>query len=311
MGSNVSIKAVSFACAAGIALAGSIALASDIDRGAAGCPAGSEPARSQTAVGRGGGSHTENRGHGHRRGHAAPLVVGPTCNILEMVVPQSSTYRPDVRGATRADRARARTLLRGVNAFCRSHSASELMAGWVAADGDQRPPTHFFNPDRPGSLGLDPSNPRAVLVYGQEIGGVMFTGTPLPLLGSIPRAHTHDASRPREMLHVYCATNLAEAFTPSRQLGVLADSIALRQKVRPRVAQLVDPQLTLILRQVRDDLGGELPRVAPRTIATPEMADPILHAKREEIRQSLFLLAEPQLRTVLSMIKSGSRRPPS
>jgi len=302
----VSIKVVFSAFAIGIAIAGSMALASDVERGMAQCPAGSEPVRSQSAAVGVQGGHAEIRRHG--QGHEGHLVIGPTCNLVEMVSPQSSTYRPDVDGASRADRARARRLLRGVNAFCHRHSAAELMAEWVPKDGSQTP-THFFNPHRRGSWGLDPSNPRAVLVYGDQIGGVMFTGTPLPPLGSIPRAHTHDASRPREMLHVYCADNLTEAFTPSRQLGVLADTIALRQNVRPRVGYLVDPQLTRILGQVRGYLGGELPRVEARTIATPKLGDPILRAKREEIRQSLFFLAEPQLRAVLSLIKGDSRRP--
>lgn len=303
----MSIRAVFFFCAAGIALAGSLALATYVDRGVGGCPAGSEPARARIAHEGHKGDATEHRGHGH--GNAEHLVVGPTCNLSEVVAPPSSTYRPDVRGASRADRARARRLLRGVNGFCRSHSASELMAGWVPGNGDETPATHFFNPDRRGSLGLDPSNPRAALVHGHEIGGVMFAGAPLPSLGSIPRTHTHDASRPREMLHVYCATNLAEAFTPNRRLGVMADSIALRQKVRPQVANLVNRQLTAILRYVRDDLGDELSRVDPRTITTPEPTHPIQRAKRDEIRQSLVLLAEPQLRTVLAMIKGGSQRP--
>lgn len=300
---GVSIRAGIFACAAGVALAGSIALASVVDRGATDCPPGSSPVHSRPDDDAQRGGSGEPPGQGH--GHAGHLLVGPTCNLVEMVGPQHSRYRPDVAGASRADRAQARRLLQGVNAFCRDQSAPEVMATWVPGEGNQEPPTHFFNPDRRGSLGLDPSNPRAVLVYGQQIGGVMFTGSPLPHLGSIPRAHTHDASRPREMLHVYCSTNLAEAFTPSRQLGVLADSIALRQKIRPRVAYLMDPQLTAVLRQVREEVGGELPRVEPETIATPEMADPVLRAKRVEIRQSLLVLTEPELKRVLTMVKGG------
>ena len=301
----MSIRAVFFCCAAGIALAGSIALAAYVDRGLGECPVGSQSARARIAhVGHPGGA-TGHRGHG--QGNAGHLMVGPTCNLSEMVAPPSSTYRPDVRGASRADRARARSLLRGVNSFCRSHSASELMAGWVPGTGDETPATHFFNPDRRGSLGLDPSNPRAALIYRHEIGGVMFAGTPLPPLGSIPRTHTHDASRPREMLHVYCTTNLAEAFTPNRQLGVMAASIALRQKIRPQVAHLVNPRLTVILRNVRGDLGDELSRVGPPAIATPEPTHPIQRAKRDEIRRSLLFLTEPKLRTVLAMIKGGSQ----
>jgi hypothetical protein len=292
------------AWAAGVVLAGSLVLASNSDRGTPACPVGSEPARPQTADMRPTSGRPAN--HPHDQGHAAGLTLGPTCNLSEMVAPPSSTYRPDVRQASRADRTRARRLLRGVNAFCRSHSATAVMAGWVPGAGDPAAPSHFFNPDRRGSWGLDPSNPRAVLVYGHEIGGVMFTGTPLPSLGSIPRAHTHDTSRRREMLHVYCTSNLADAFTPSRRLGVLADSIGLREKIRPRVASLVEPRLSLVTRQLHDDLGSERPRVAPRMIATPEMADPVLRARRAEVRQALLLLSEPQLRTVLSLIRGGS-----
>jgi hypothetical protein len=46
-----------------------------------------------------------------------------------------------------------------------------------------------------------------------------------------------------------------------------------------------------------------------RTITTPEPTHPIQRAKRDEIRQSLLSLAEPQLRTVVSMIKGGPQRP--
>ncbi len=306
----MSIRAVSLVYVTGIAIAVWVALAMGGDRGEAECPRGSQPAPSQASEHRHDGGHAEHGGHGHRQ--ARRLVLGPTCNLLERVAPQSSKYRPDVRGASWADRVRARRLLRGVNEFCQSQSVSELMARWVPGSTNQATPTHFFNPDRRDSLGLDPSNPRAVLVYGHEIGGVMFTGTPLPRLGSIPRAHSHDPSRPREMLHVYCATTLKEAFTPSRQLGVLEDSIALRQKIRPRVAYLIDPQLTAILRQVRTFVGaGEIPRARPGTIPTSEGVDPVLRAKRDEIRQSLFLLTEPQLRTVLSMIEASPQRPPA
>ena len=307
---SVSIKAGLFACAAGAVIAGSIGLASVVDGGQVACPTGPDPARSRTAdVGHGAG---HDGSHGQSHGHAGHVPVGPTCNRVEMVAPQNSRYRPDVAGASRADRTRARTLLRGVNAFCRNHSASEVMAAWLPGKADQTPPTHFFDPDRRGSLGLDPSNPRAVLIYGGEIGGVMFTGTPLPSLGSIPRAHTHDASHPREMLHVYCATSIREAFTPSRRLGVLADTIALRQEIRPRIAHLVDPRLTAILRQAREYVGDDVPPVESQAIATPPTADPVLRAKREEIRQSLFVMTEPELRKVLTMVKGippgGSQR---
>jgi hypothetical protein len=285
----LSIKIGIVAWAAGAVLAGSIAAASVVEQDPA-CPTGSQAAHTGTA----------DAGHGH--GH---VMVGPTCNLVEMVGPEDSTYRPDVTRASRADRAQARSLLGGVNEFCRTHSAAEVMDTWVPGEGNARP-SHFFNPDRAGSLGLDASDPRAVLIYRGQIGGVMFTGRPLPPLGSIPRAHTHDLSRrPREMLHVYCTTNLAEAFTPSRTLGVLADSIALRKRIRPLVAYLPEPGLTVVLDAVREYVGGALPHVDPRGITTPGPADPVLRAKREEIRQSLLLLSEPQLRRILSLIRGS------
>lgn len=301
----MSIKGAVVACAAGVGLAAAIALPSVIDHSETGCPPASELVASQTAAAGQGGGHGDEHGHGHGHG-GRRLLVGPSCNLVETAAPPDSKYRPDVAGASRADRQRARALLRGANEFCRSHSAAELTAAWLPGQGAETP-THYFNPDRRGSLGPEPSNPRAALVYRGEIAGVMLTGTPLPHLGSIPRAHTHDESRPREMVHVYCTANLADAFTPSRQLGVLADSIALRHKIRPRITHLVDPRLAAIHRQVRAYLGSDLPRVEPSTVETPA-ADPARRAQRQEIRQSLLLLTEPELRAVLSMVKAVSSR---
>ena len=247
------------------------------------------------------GTH-HGHGSGKEHGHRSRIVVGPTCNVLETVSPEDSTYRPRVARAPRQDRARARSLLADVNEFCTSTSPSELMAEWVPGTTTPTKPTHYFNPDRRGSLGLDPANPRAVLVYRQRIGGVMFTGVPLPSLGSIPRPHTHDPTGGREMLHVYCTSNLADAFTPDRELGVLADTIVLRQKVRPLVADLHEPWLTAALRVAREHVGDELPRVDPRTIA-PGLGDAALRAKREELRQALMLVSEAQLRRLLAMVR--------
>ncbi len=294
----MSVRAVIVVITAGAVLAGSVACTSQVDQDRVACRT---DARGQAAGG--GGNHGGVDGRrGHTRGH---VMVGPTCNLVEMVGPEDSTYRPDVAGATRADRARAQELLRGVNEFCRTHSAQELMAEWVPGEANPARPTHFFNPDSRGSLGLEPSNPRAVLIYEQRIGGVMFTGVPLPSLGSIPRAHSHDMSRPREMVHVYCTTNLTEAFTPNRQLGVLADVIALRGKARPLVSHLVQPRLGEVLSLVREYVGEQLPRVDPRAMTPPGLADPIMWAKREQLRQSLMLLSEPQLRRVLWLLAAN------
>ena len=301
---SVSVKAVIVACAAAAGVAGSVALGSLLAPDAIVCPPGSLPGPERNAgVARG---HDHGDGHGPAHGRPGQVVLGPTCNVVELAAPPDSTYRPDVTGASRADRARARRLLSGVNEFCRNHTASDITSRWLAGQASQTSPTHFFNPDRRGSLGLDPMNPRAVLVYRQGIGGVMFTGTPLPRLGSIPRAHTHDPSRPREMLHVYCADDVAEAFTPSRQRGVLVDSIALRQKIRPRVAGVVDPHLAAVHRRMSSYVGHELSPAEPRS-DTDQLVDPVLRARRDQIRQSLVLLTEPELRTVWAMVRGAPR----
>jgi hypothetical protein len=292
----VSIKAVIVTVAAGAAIAGSVALTSQVaDPDRAACRAG---AHAQSADPAAAHDHAEE----HERHSAGHVMLGPTCNTVEMVGPEDSTYRPDVAAATPTDRARARKLLRGVNEFCRTHSAQEIMAEWTPGDTNPSEPTHYFNPDGRGSLGLDPTNPRAVLIYQERIGGVMLTGVPLPSLGSIPRAHSHDMSRPREMVHVYCTTDLAEAFTPDRRLGVMADVIALRGEVRPLVSGLLQPQLGEALRFAREHAGDELQRVDPREAPPTTLADPRLWAKREELRRSLMLLGEPRLRRLLRMV---------
>lgn len=308
---SVSFKAVIVACAAGAAVAGSVALTSVID-GPTSCPPRSRPAESSSAEpGQPGGHGQHHGGRDERHVNRVNRVsVGPTCNLVETATPPDSTYRPDVRRAPRADRDRARVLLRGVNRFCRTHSAAEITTAWEPGEGALGSPSHYFNPDRRGSLGLDPSSPRAALVYRQGLAGVMFTGTPLPSLGSIPRAHTHDTSRPREMLHVYCTPDLADAFTPSRERGVMADSIELRQKIRTLLPRAASTRLSAMLRWVREHTGDAVPPVEPSTVSAPEVRDPVARARRMEIRHSLLHLREPQLRDVLSMVRDATATAP-
>ena len=249
------------------------------------------------------GLHGEaSRGH---HGSARDLVsVGPTCNKVEIVAPYGSTYVPDVRRATAADRAQARTLLTGVNQFCSSHSAAELQSAWRPGSHPDEP-THFFNPDK-RSRGLDAGNPRAALIYDNTLGGVMLSGAPLPSLGSIPRAHSHDESDPVEMLHVYCTANLQDAFTPNRLLGVEADAHALRLKIGPALLDLQPQQLRGVLSQARRFVAGRAVDLSGIAVPADAAADPVLQAMRIEIRRSLRQLNEPQLRRVwTSMTRRG------
>jgi hypothetical protein len=188
-----------------------------------------------------------------------------------------------------------------VNEFCDRHPVETLTDTWLP--GPSAPPgaTHRFNPDR-DSRGLDPANPRAALVYAGKLGGVMFVGRPLPSLGSIPRPHHHD-DKPSEMLHVYCTNNLRDAFTPSRRLGVKADLPPLRLWIRPAVMDLDEAQLREVLDRVRGYAGDDLAAVTP-VEQVDGGPDPVLQALRTEIRRSLMLLDEPQLRSIRSLMRA-------
>jgi hypothetical protein len=237
--------------------------------------------------------------------------TGPSGNKVEMVDPNESRYVPNVRQAPARSRTKARELLAGVNQFCQSQSPADIEATWRAGHSNPASPTHYFNPE-PGSSGLDPANPKAALMDHGRIGGVMFTGQPLPYLGTIPRAHGHDAmamgsGEGVEMVHVYCRSNLRvksirEAFTPNRQLGVLADTIKLRLRIRPAVMDLNRRQL----RQVRTKIRGYVGRPQDTQVSSTGSGgpDPVLQAMRTEIRESLMTLNEPQLRSVWRLMRS-------
>jgi hypothetical protein len=109
-------------------------------------------------------------------------------------------------------------------------------------------------------------------------------------------------SMPVEMVHVYCTPNLRDAFTPNRWLGVMADVRALRQEIRPAVSGLQPPELGVVRAAVRAYTGVRGPAVnaAP---AIPGGPDPVLQAKRTEIRSSLMVLSEPQLRRLWSLVR--------
>lgn len=235
-------------------------------------------------------------------------MVGSTGNCVELVDPADSTYIPNIAAASLADRAKAQRLLDGANNFCRNRSVAEIEATWRPGKSDPSHPTHYFNPD-PSSRGLNPANPRAALVYGGKLGGVMFTGAPLPYLGTIPRAHTHTgmamgSDMGVEMVHVYCTPGLKEAFTPNRMLGVKAATIALRLKIRPAVMDLNRWQLRAVRAKVRGYAGDRLAPVAPTGTSADGGPDPVLQAMRTEIRNSLMLLTETQLRSVWRLMQS-------
>lgn len=251
---------------------------------------------------------TSGSGH-HMHAAAAGTMVGPSGNRLEMVTPDASRYVPKVLRAPARARDRARQLLRGVNRFCANHTVAQLKAGWRPGTNHAHP-THYFNPAT-GASGLNPARPKAALVYDGKVGGVMFTGKPLPYLGPIPRAHMHDhaemgGARGVEMVHVYCTSNLTvksvrEAYTPNRQLGVLADTLRLRLRIRPAVMDLNRRQLREVRAKVRGYVGEHPVQVQDGTSGGP---DPQMQAMRTEIRRSLMDMNEAQLRSVWRLMRS-------
>lgn len=254
-----------------------------------------------------GGAHTASQSGLRTDGMDGSVYIGPTGNMVEMVAPDNSTYIPDIAAASATDVTKAQRLLDGANQFCRTHTVAWVKANWRPGKSNPSNPTHYFNPD-PNSRGLDPSNPRAALVYDGQMGGVMLTGAPLPYMGTIPRAHSHTTmtmggAMGVEMVHVYCTEGLKEAFTPNRMLGVKAAMIELRLMIRPAIMNLDKAQLREVRALVRSCCGDRLAPVAPDYTDTSG-ADPVLKAMRTEIRNSLMLLTEAQLRSVWSLMQS-------
>jgi hypothetical protein len=288
----------SLASAAAIAvMAGTVSLSTAFAPGAiAGASPGSEARATSLAAGMGGGCSM-----GSKR--------GPTGNCVEMIDPADSTYIPNIAAASMRAHTKAQRLLDGVNRFCRTHTVAGLRGRWRTGHTHPSNPTHYFNPDRNSAGVLHPANPRAALVYDGKVGGVMFTGTPLPHLGSIPRAHTHasmemGSSKGVEMVHVYCTKSLKKAFTPNRLLGVKAFMITLRLQIRPAVMNLNKWQLRAVRHKVRAYCGDRLKHIAPVAGSGSGGPDPLLAAMRTEIRNSLMLLTETQLRRVRHLMRS-------
>jgi hypothetical protein len=231
------------------------------------------------------------------------IMVGPTGNTVEMVDPDQSTYVPDIVGASAGDVDKAQTLLNGVNHFCATHTVAGLKdSAWRPGKTLATAQTHLFNPNT-DSKGLDPTNPRAALVYDGVVAGVMFNGTPLPSLGTIPRAHGHaDMAMAVEMVHVYCTPNLKYAYTPNRQLGVMLPVFHLRLEIRPAIMNLTPVHLQAVRDKVRGYIG--MAAAAKATVATKSGPDPVLSAMRDEIRRSLMLLNLSQLRSVWHLMQS-------
>jgi hypothetical protein len=234
--------------------------------------------------------------------HGPPMVmIGKSGNKIEMVDPDHSTYVPNLAAASAKDVRKAQRLLDGVNQFCRTHTVAMLKPTWRPGHSRSTSQTHLFNPVH--SQGLNTASPTAALIYDGKVAGEMLNGDPLPYLGTIPRAHGHaDMAMAVEMLHVYCTPNLRYAFTPNRQLGVMLPVFHLRLKIRPAVMNLNSAQLQAVVAKVRGYTGRSAATKATRPARGGP--DPVLAAMRTEIRRSLMVLSEHQLRSVWRLMQS-------
>lgn len=291
----------SLVCSATVAvLAGTVGLTAPVSAAFAGSHLGSQAPATRWVTGMGGGCpmHTTRDAHG---------------NCVEHLDPSNSMYIPDVAAASTRSRNRAERLQNDANAFCHNRSLATLKANWRAGTTHPLNPTHYFNPDHSSRGTLHARNPIAALVYDGKIGGVMLNGGPLlPHLGSIPRAHMHGSMQMGttsgiEMLHVYCTPSLTAAFTPNRLLGVKAAMITLRLKIRPAVMDLREWQLRAVRHKVRGYCGDRLHHIAVSGPSGGRGPDPVLKAMRTEIRNSLMLLTETQLRHVWHLMRSYRR----
>jgi hypothetical protein len=229
------------------------------------------------------------------------VMIGSTGNKVEMVDPDHSTYVPRIGAASDKDLAYAKKVLAGVNRFCAHHTVAQLKRTWRPGHTRSTKQTHLFNPVH--SQGVHPKSPTAALIYDGKVAGEMFNGTPLPHLGSIPRPHGHaDMSTSMEMLHVYCTGNLKHAYTPNRQLGIMLPIFHLRDKIRPAVMNLTPAQLHAVVHKVRGYIGKR--QAANVRAASKGGPDPRLQAMRDEIRRSLMVLGQHQLRSVWRLMKS-------
>lgn len=265
-----------------------------------GSPSGYKPLVSKSGV-----DHKQSR-----------VYIGPTGNRVEVVDPGKSTYVPKIGQASAKDKAKAQRLLDGANKFCKTHTAKSIKENWSAGGmgkgmmggmhmkgmsgmhmahmnhKSSTSPTHYFSSTK--AKAVSALHPTAALIYKGHLDGVMINGKPLPYLGSIPRAHTHERmiNHPIEMVHVYCTNSLKTAFTPNRMLGVKLATIDLRNKIRPAVMDLSPRHL----REVRDLVRGFLTH--------KDGPKPALQAMRTEIRQALMRLSENQLRQVWTKMQS-------
>ena len=229
------------------------------------------------------------------------IMVGSTGNKIEMVDPDQSTYVPNIGAASAKDLAYAQKVLDGVNQFCATHTVAMLKPTWRPGHTRSTSQTHLFNPVHED--GVNPESPTAALIYDGKVAGEMFNGTPLPYLGTIPRAHGHaDMSMSMEMLHVYCTPNLKYAYTPNRQLGVMLPMFHLRDKIRPAVMNLNKAQLRAVVNKIHGYTGKRARRQSHG--AAKGGPDPVLQAMRNHIRSSLMVLTQHQLRSVWHLMQS-------
>jgi hypothetical protein len=88
-------------------------------------------------------------------------------------------------------------------------------------------------------------------------------------------------------------------------LGVKADTHALRLRIRPLSWTSASRSYGAVRATVRDLAGNSLQPVTPTGTGAGGGPDPVPRAMRTEIRRSLMVLSEPELRRVWSMVRTA------
>jgi hypothetical protein len=127
-------------------------------------------------------------------------------NLVSHCGANADSYVPDLANASTEDLRLAVAYQEATLDFCRSDHS-----GYSRDTQGQ----HIRNPSIAEPDVLTPeaaATPRAAVVNSQgEVVGAFYNSIPMPNLGSVPRAHQHHG-RPKVMLHIWCSTELTEAF---------------------------------------------------------------------------------------------------
>lgn len=133
-------------------------------------------------------------------------------------------YVPDVAGADAQSQAVAFDIFKNALTFCTQYPDYKALeaAGWWGEKGLEQG-SHWRNPepDANGSTIATTADVIAAAAYpnaavvgepNARTSQLMWEGTPIANIGTIPRIHDHEHGQRHEMLHIQCAPTMEEMF---------------------------------------------------------------------------------------------------